>query len=231
MAREATITIIRTRRRRRFVVLAQEAVDDERLSWAARGLLHYLLGRPDDWKVLVRDLQRRGDLRRDGIYKLLKELRSVGYAQYVSMRDELGRIRGGTYYIYEQPSPLPANPEVLPITDEKIKRTTTTTKQTTTYHGRRDREQGAGSVEFASWVPEDLRASARNLVKALDQPRAQLVLDEWAGLIMIGAIHTSPLGYLSTLVRRILVGEFTVRYAEEVAAIRQDYEHVRPVPG
>jgi len=58
-------TIIRARRRHRFVVLDQGAVEDTRLSWAARGLLGYLLSRPDDWKVLIGDLRKRGDLGRD----------------------------------------------------------------------------------------------------------------------------------------------------------------------
>ena len=46
-------TIIRAPRRHRFVTIDQSAVEDSRLSWAARGLLGYLLSRPDDWKVLV----------------------------------------------------------------------------------------------------------------------------------------------------------------------------------
>ncbi len=61
-------TIIRSPRRHRFVIIDQHAVEDSRLSWAARGLLGYLLSRPDDWKVLVNDLRKRGDLGRDGIY-------------------------------------------------------------------------------------------------------------------------------------------------------------------
>jgi hypothetical protein len=46
-------TIIRAPRRYRFVTINQDAVEDSRLSWAARGLLGYLLSRPDDWKVLI----------------------------------------------------------------------------------------------------------------------------------------------------------------------------------
>ena len=65
-------TIIRAPRRYRFVTINQDAVEDSRLSWAARGLLGYLLSRPDDWKVLIKDLQHRGDLGRDGIYKLME---------------------------------------------------------------------------------------------------------------------------------------------------------------
>ena len=57
-------TIIRAPRRHRFVILDQRAVDDTRLSWAARGLLAYLLSRPDDWRVLINDLRKRGDLAR-----------------------------------------------------------------------------------------------------------------------------------------------------------------------
>ena len=84
-------TIIRAPRRYRFVTINQDAVEDSRLSWAARGLLGYLLSRPDDWKVLIKDLQRRGDLGRDGIYKLLRELRETGYVQY----SEHGMTRAG----------------------------------------------------------------------------------------------------------------------------------------
>jgi hypothetical protein len=61
-------TIIRARRRHRFVILDQRAVEDTRLSWAARGLLAYLLSRPDDWRVLINDLRKRGDLGRDGTF-------------------------------------------------------------------------------------------------------------------------------------------------------------------
>ena len=55
-------TIIRAPRRHRFLILDQQAVEDIRLSWAARGLLAYLLSRPDDWRVLINDLRNRGDL-------------------------------------------------------------------------------------------------------------------------------------------------------------------------
>ena len=136
-------TIIRAPRRQRFVVMDQRAVEDDRLSWAARGLLCYLLSRPDDWKVLVNDLRKRGNLGRDGIYRLLRELRTIGYARFLRMRDKNGRIRGGIYIIREiadSPDPdlpdtvLPetaapgtANPGALPTTDLNLKRTTTTT--------------------------------------------------------------------------------------------------------
>jgi hypothetical protein len=108
-------TIIRARRRHRFLILDQAAVEDTRLSWAARGLLAYLLSRPDDWKVLINDLRKKGDLGRDGIYRLLKELRSAGYVRFQRARDPQGRIRGGTYFVQEIPaSPHPDWPDTAP---------------------------------------------------------------------------------------------------------------------
>jgi len=107
-----TQTIRRATRRHRFVIVDQAAVEDTRLSWAARGLLAYLLSRPDDWKVLVNDLKKRGNLGRDGIYGLLRELRSTGYVRFERNRDAQGRMRGGTYIVSEVPAPHSASPDV-----------------------------------------------------------------------------------------------------------------------
>ena len=130
-------TIVRAARRKRFVIIDQRAIEDTRLSWAARGLLGYLLSRPDDWKVLVNDLRKWADLGRDGIYRLLRD---VGYMRFTRKHDQYGRIRGGTYFVQEiatAPQPdlpdmvgpdtaelHPANPEALPTTDVNLKRTT-----------------------------------------------------------------------------------------------------------
>jgi hypothetical protein len=79
--------IHRAPRRHQWLVIDKRTVEDVRLTWAARGLLAYLLSRPDDWEVLVKDLIKRGNLKRDGIYTLLRELRAVGYVRYDPTRD------------------------------------------------------------------------------------------------------------------------------------------------
>ena len=59
----ASATIIRVKHRRApFVVIDRRVLEDERLTWAARGMLGYLLAKPDDWKLRITDLQRRGNL-------------------------------------------------------------------------------------------------------------------------------------------------------------------------
>lgn len=234
-------TIIRAPRRHRFVIIDQRAIEDARLSWAARGLLGYLLSRPDDWTVRVNDLRKRGDLGRDGIYQLLKELREAGYVRFIRRRDRQGRMQGGIYLVQEiadaphpdlpelaEPDtaePGPANPDTLPTTDVDLRRTTTTTPTTTKEH-RRSREPTPG-LQFADWVPNELREAALTKVAGLDAAEAQMVVDEWAGIMASGRIETSPLGYLHALVSRLVSGEFRLQYADDVAAMRTS--SMRPV--
>jgi hypothetical protein len=228
-------TIVRAARRHRFVIIDQRAIEDSRLSWAARGLLGYLLSRPDDWKVLVNDLRKRGDLGRDGIYRLLRELRDVGYMRFVRKRDQHGRIRGGTYFVQEiatapQPDlpdmvgpdtaePHPANPEALPTTDLKLKRTTTTTP-IRTKEGSSSSENDCSGPEFATWVPDELREAALGKVARLSPVMAQIVIDEWAGSMAGDLIETSPVGYLHAMVSRYEEGDFRLKFADAVARIR-----------
>ena len=228
-------TIIRAPRRDRFVIMDQRAVEDDRLSWAARGLLCYLLSRPDDWKVLVNDLRKRGNLGRDGIYRLLRELRTVGYARFQRLRDKSGRIRGGVYFIREiadlpdpdlpdtglpdTAAPGPANPGALPTTDLNLKRTTTTTP-TATKERSSSCENENPAVEFAPWVPAELQDAARTIVGELDPVEGQMVIDEWAGAIAAESIDRSPLGYLQAMVRRYREGNFGLAFAKVVADLR-----------
>lgn len=221
-----TQTIRRAARRHRFVIVDQAAIEDVQLSWAARGLLAYLLSKPDDWKVLVNDLKKRGDLGRDGIYTLLRELRSAGYVRFRRNRDAQGRMRGGTYIVSEVPepdpawpdlvepeagSPDPAKPEALPNT-EINKRMTTTTRQTDTYADT-DLKNQSRCLRFPEWVSDEAGVAAQKLVADLDHEGAQAVIDEWVGALAAGAIRTSPLGFLHTLVARYQDGDLGVWYA------------------
>jgi len=190
--------------------------------------LAYLLSRPDDWKVLVNDLKRRGNLGRDGIYALLRELRNAGYVRFERQRDSQGRMRGGTYIVSEIPAPHPdvphavgpekavprlVQPDALPNTDGNP-RTTTTNRPTDTDRGT-DVNRHRQALQFPEWVPQEIHTAAQQIVAGLDHPDAQLVIDEWAGALAAGVIHRSPPGYLKTLAARCRAGDMSVRYAIE----------------
>lgn len=78
--------IIRTEHNREnpYVQIHKKMLEDPELSWAAKGLLTYLLSRPDNWKISVEHLAKIycGDARGNGekaIRSIVKELIKLGY--------------------------------------------------------------------------------------------------------------------------------------------------------
>ncbi|WP_242604609.1 replication protein [Legionella fairfieldensis] len=81
-------------------------MNDESLSWGAKGLHAYLLSLPDNWKVRVSDLKERARNGRDAVRGLLGELKQAGYIQKSTCRDDVsGRFGGVEYLVLEIPTP------------------------------------------------------------------------------------------------------------------------------
>lgn len=95
----------------RFTVITNEALEDPRLSNAAKGLLVRMLSLPDDWEFNVRGLAAICRDGRDAIRRQLQELEDGGY---LKRRPHAagGRFGAWEYSIYEQPcaAPQPASP-------------------------------------------------------------------------------------------------------------------------
>lgn len=132
------MSIVRApRKESNFYVLDKKISEDKRLSWAARGLLVFLLGKPDHWSVNVQALVNetagsRKQTGRDGVYGLLKELIEAGYVTRQQERNSAGVLGETHYVVSEVPStqelpvlplpglpytaqPLPANPTLVSI--------------------------------------------------------------------------------------------------------------------
>ncbi|NYF21938.1 hypothetical protein HDC36_003414 [Xanthomonas sp. JAI131] len=100
-----------------YYVLSKAISEDARLSWAARGLLVYLLGKPDHWEISVESLRRQTEgarvrTGRDGVYALLGELEKAGYLVRQQQRRGGGQLDGVSYAVSEVASkePLPDQP-------------------------------------------------------------------------------------------------------------------------
>jgi hypothetical protein len=81
------------RKRHNFSIIDNQAAEDKTLSWKARGILWYLLTKPDSWKVRFSDLLNHSD--KDGRESLrsgFKELEQAGYAIRNKVRDRQGRF-------------------------------------------------------------------------------------------------------------------------------------------
>ena len=97
------IRIIRAPRRRRYSVISTEAIENRALSFKARGLLCYLLSKPDDWSIRTSELVNASDADgRDAVRAGLLELRAAGYLELIKERDKGGLIRSA-YMLYEVP--------------------------------------------------------------------------------------------------------------------------------
>ena len=87
-----------------YTVIRNEPLEDRRLSWKARGLLVYLLSKPDDWRVIVTHLVSQSDLDgRAAVTTALEELEQLSYLKRTGLRTDVGKFGGVDYEIYETP--------------------------------------------------------------------------------------------------------------------------------
>ena len=102
-------TIFRTHKNKDnpYVQINKEVFEDARLSWGAKGLMGYLLSKPDGWTVRFADLMNRGPEKRTALRRVLKELEAFGYMQRVRSRNDAGRFEWTTE-VYESPILAPA---------------------------------------------------------------------------------------------------------------------------
>jgi len=85
------VNIVRGPRRRGYVIIPNRAVEDSRLSWKARGLLAYLLSRPDGWHTDSVRLADVGPDGRDAIRSGLTELERAGYLRRIRTQVDRGQ--------------------------------------------------------------------------------------------------------------------------------------------
>lgn len=100
-----------------FVQIDKRCLEDIGLTWQAKGLLAYLLSRPDNWNVRVSHLVKQSLNGRDATYNIIGELIACGYCQRTQRRDDKGIMRDVEYIISEVP--LTENPDTdKPDTDK-----------------------------------------------------------------------------------------------------------------
>ena len=85
--------IVRNPTKERYTVISNQALEDPRLSLKAKGLLAYLLTKPDGWTVVVAHLVKQSNDGRHAVDQALKELERYGYI----IRTKQGRGQGGKF--------------------------------------------------------------------------------------------------------------------------------------
>jgi hypothetical protein len=102
MSNDKTIMRIQKNKYNPYVIMNKEFLSNENLSFKAKGILSYLLSKPDDWIVLVKDIVNRSKDGRDSVYSGIKELIEEGYIVRHRIKEK-GKFIGIEYFVYEYP--------------------------------------------------------------------------------------------------------------------------------
>jgi hypothetical protein len=95
--------ITRQKRTENYTVVNNDILQNTDLSWAAKGMLVYLLHLPDDWQINVADLSNRSRNGRDGTAGIIKELMAEGYILRVKIKNEKSQFKGYDYTVTDEP--------------------------------------------------------------------------------------------------------------------------------
>jgi hypothetical protein len=96
--------IVKESHRDNYAMILNATICDKRLSYKARGLHHYLLSKPTNWRAVLADLINQSDLDgKDSVTAGLSELETLGYLRRVERPKVDGRYSGFDIYVYETP--------------------------------------------------------------------------------------------------------------------------------
>jgi len=139
-----------------FVMIDRRPVENPDLSWGAKGVLSYLLSRPDNWTVRLGDLVKRST---DGTSKIrgyIKELVKAGHAHRVAHKDpETHRIIEWVLEVYELPFTSKATPPISTrVAFHQVENRTLNNKDSFNKNDSKDIKEGASAQPKATDFPE-----------------------------------------------------------------------------
>ena len=134
-----------------YVMVDRRPIDNVKLSFKAKGILTYLLSRPDGWEVSVTDLVNHGTDKEASIRSGLKELKDAGHMRYTVSRKQ-GRITGWLIEVFEAPISPDSDFQQVEIQDvENQRQVLSTLINTEPINSKKDRP------DFQSLKPSEYR--------------------------------------------------------------------------
>lgn len=114
------MAIIKTiKHENKFALIDKNSIEDNRLSWAATGLLTYLVSRPDNWQIIIEQLKTVKTTGRDATRTALNELRQFGYCHYFEIR-KAGKIVENIYIVFETPTQADVAQNYIELAQDEI---------------------------------------------------------------------------------------------------------------
>lgn len=100
--------ILRIQKDENYSVISNEPLNDDRLSWEARGVMGYLLTKPNNWIARNYDLEKQGKIGGYKMSRILKELKQAGYLSRIRYKKPDGTFEWET--IVHEKSTIPRLP-------------------------------------------------------------------------------------------------------------------------
>jgi hypothetical protein len=107
------MAIFKTVKEEKFVTIHNEFFDIETLSFTAKGLLGYIITKPNDWKIRKTDLIKKSSGGKTQVESALLELMAHGFMNWYPKRNEDGTIDQWVYEVYEMPYMNPNKEECI----------------------------------------------------------------------------------------------------------------------
>ena len=94
-------SILKKKKKNNYTSISNGFLQDNSLSFEARGLGASLLSRPDDWEINVNALMAEGNIGRDKVRKIINELIQAGY-MYRSKNRTSGKFAKNILFISDE---------------------------------------------------------------------------------------------------------------------------------
>lgn len=167
--------IFRAKQKNNFTIVPNKTINDSGLSLRSKGLLLYLLSKPDNWNVSLEQLASVCSEGRGALRSSISELLEAGYLERERTRDNKGQMSGYNYNVYDR-----ARSTVVRFSDD----------------GKPlDGKPSTGNRTLISTVDnKNIETSITNVIeppapKQYGDPTINQVIDEWKRVTGLG-IHT-----------------------------------------
>jgi hypothetical protein len=223
-------TIIRVRKQDNFVIVSRYPLEDERLSWEARGLYSFLLAKPDNWTISLTNLKNSSPSGLDKAKRILKELIHFKYVDKREIRNENGQFSYPEYTIYELPydgyftevvNPLTLEPHMVQPKQEQPSSSKPSLLKIQNKPNKQLINETTTTTNLLVWpkkLSEAHQTSIITLIQNLDIESSQILVDELAGQI---ENIKNPVGYFRTLLQSYLSGSFIPAQAIKIQQQRE----------
>ena len=84
-----------------YIIMNKTILNDNQISWKAKGILAYLLSLPDDWQIYESEVASHSSDGLDSLSSGIKELIEQGYINRERKRNDNGQLKGYEYVVYE----------------------------------------------------------------------------------------------------------------------------------